>query len=135
MSQVAVRAALETALNAMNPALSTAWENAAFTPPASSTPYQRAFVMFAEPDNAEFGRAHRQQGIFQVTLCYPLQAGDAAARARAASIMSTFYRGSSFTSGGVTVTIARTPYAGAGAVEGDRWIVPVKIPFITGVIS
>lgn len=135
MSQAAIRAALETALNAMSPALSTAWENMAFTPPAPSTPYQRAFVMFAEPDNAEYGASHREQGVFQVSLMCPIQAGDAAARARSALILAAFRRGTSFTSGSVTVTITRTPYAGAGAIDGDRWHVPVKIQFITGVIS
>lgn len=135
MSQAAIRAALETALAAISPALTTAYENVTFIPPAASVPYQKAFVMFAEPDNAEYGPGHREQGVFQVSLMYPIQAGDAAARARSALILAAFKRAMSFTKSGVTVTITRTPYAGAGTVDGDRWHVPVKIQFITGVIS
>jgi hypothetical protein len=113
----------------MSPALATAWENIAFTPPASSVPYQRAFILFAEPDNSEFGANYTDQGIFQVSLCYPLQAGDATARTRAGLIRTTFARGLTFTSGGTTVTIQRTPEIGQGQVEGDRWVIPVKIRF------
>lgn len=128
---VAVRVALEAALNAMNPALATAWENVAFSPPASTVPYQSAYLLLAEPDNAEYGAGHREQGIFQITLCYPLQGGSAAAAARAELIRSTFYRGASFVKDGVTVSIVKTPEVAQGTTDGDRWTVPVKIRFIT----
>lgn len=134
MSQANIRSALETALAGMSPAIATAYENVSFTPPAPSTPYQKAFVMFAEPDNSEFGSGSRQQGVFQVSLMYPIQQGDATARARAAMLESVFKRGSSFVKSGITVTVTRTPHAGQGTVDGDRWHVPVKIQFITGVI-
>ena len=127
MSQVACRAALETALDGMTPALSTAWENVAFTPPVLTTPYQRAFVLFATPENAVIGNEWIERGIFQVTLCYPLQAGDAAARARVALLRTTFYRGLTLTSGSTRVIVERTPDAGGGTADGDRWIVVVRI--------
>ena len=44
MSLVAVRAALQTKINAMTPAISYAWENVAFTPVAG-VPYAQVFVM------------------------------------------------------------------------------------------
>lgn len=136
MSQVKIRAALETALAAMTPALDTAWENVAYTPPASSTPYQSAFILFAEPDDPEAGNSlHVERGIFQINLKYPLQAGDGAARARAELIQSTFYRGRSFTYSGVTVSVERTPEAGQGTVDGDRWFVPVKIRFLSQITT
>ena len=125
MSQLTTRAALETALDGMSPALPTAWENVAFTPP--STPYQRAHVLFATPDNAVIGNEWMERGIFQVTLCYPLQTGDAAARGRVSLLRTTFYRGRTLTSGGTRVIIERTPDAGSGTADGDRWVVPVRI--------
>ena len=125
MSQASIRTALETALNGMTPAISTAWENVAFTPP--TTPYQRAFVLFATPENAVIGNEWMERGLFQVTLCYPLQSGDAAARARVALLRATFYRGLTLVSGGTRVIIERTPDAGGGTVDGDRWIVVVRI--------
>lgn len=130
MSQVKIRAALETALAAMAPALSTAYENVPYTPPASSVPYQRVFLLFAEPDDPEAGHVlHVERGFMQINLMYPLGVGDATARARAKLIQDTFYRGCSFTSGGVTVSVERTPEAGQGTVDGDRWFIPVKVRF------
>jgi hypothetical protein len=129
MSIVKVRAALETALNGMSPAVITAWENNAFTPPASTVAYQKAFVLTAEPDNPEYGSSYFEQGIFQVTLLFPLQTGTAAAAARAELLRTTFKRGASFINSGVTVNITRTPEVSSGTVDGDRWAQPVKIRF------
>lgn len=128
MSLTKVRTALETALNGMSPALSTAWENTAFTPVAN-TAYQRPTLMPATPSNPEYGSSYIEQGIFQISLFYPLQVGASAAAARAELLRSTFKRGNSFTSSGVTVTITRTPEVSAGTVDGDRWFLPVKIRF------
>ena len=134
MSQSLIRAALETALNGMTPALATAFENNAFTPPASTTPYQMAFMLFAAPENPDMGRGiTRERGIFQVTLCYPLQAGDGAARARADLLRATFYRSATFTIGAVKVIMERTPDVGAGSVSGDRWVVPVRCRFFADI--
>lgn len=127
MSLVLVRAALETALAAMSPAVATAWENVPFNPPAASIPYQAAFLLPAAPDNAEYGSAHREQALFQVSLFYPLQAGSAAAAARAELLRTTFKRGATFTSSGVKVVVTDTPEVSQGTVDGDRWFLPVKV--------
>lgn len=127
MSITAVRAALEVKLAAMTPALSTAYENVPFTPVAG-TPYQACYTMPASPENPTMGDGfYREQGIFQISLFYPLQAGPATASARAELIRAAFKRGTSMTSGTVTVKVTRTPEVSQGRVDGDRWLVPVKI--------
>ena len=63
MSIVSIRAALETALNAITPAIATAWENDAFTPPDLETPYQAAFLLLAQPENTEIGPQHVDQRV------------------------------------------------------------------------
>lgn len=128
MSLTAVRAALETALNAMSPALSTQFENAPFTP-TPGTAYQVAALLIAQPRNDEVSRNHVEQGLFQITLRYPQNTGPAAAMARADLIRATFYRGASFTSGAVTVTVTRTPEILPAYTEGDRYALPVRVPF------
>lgn len=128
MSVVAVRAALETALDGMTPALATQYENAAFTP-TTGTPYQIAALLFAQPRNDEVSASWVEQGLFQITLRYPLNVGPAAAAARANLIRQTFYRGASFTSGSVTVTVARTPEILPAYTESDRYAIPVRVPF------
>jgi hypothetical protein len=133
MSIVSVRAALETKLNGITPAISTAWENAPFAPVAG-TPYQAVFLMAATPENPTMGDGfYREQGIFQISLFYPLQAGPATAAARAELIRTAFKRGTALTSGTVTVRISRTPEIGQGRVDGDRWHVPVKCTYFAGI--
>lgn len=129
MSAKAIRLALETRLNTMSPALATAWENVAYTP-VSGTPYQRVNVLRATPDNPIIGQGfYRELGIFQVSLCYPLNSGANAATERAELVRTQFKRGISLTSGTVTVTIDGTPTISSGFVDGDRWVVPVSIPY------
>jgi len=129
---VNIRAALETALNGMSPALATSFENAAFVPVAG-TPYQKVHMLFAQPDNQEFGSRHRELGFMQVTLMYPLGVGTSLINARAELIRSTFYRGAAFVNGGVTVTVSDTPEVSPGDVDGDRYMIPVKIRFFSNI--
>jgi hypothetical protein len=120
---------MESALNGMTPALATAWENVSFTPPASSTAYQQAFILFARPDNQEMGSRHQEIGYMQVTLKYPRQAGSSSIGGRAELLRTTFKRGNSFVSGGITVNITDTPEVGQGYDDGTMYCVPVKIRF------
>jgi hypothetical protein len=132
MSVVQIRAALETALNAMSPSVLTAWENVPFTP-TPGTAYQRAFIRLARPDNTEISRRHVERGFMQVSLCYPLNTGPGAVEARADLIRATFYRGASFTSGGITVTVINTPEIVTGEIEADRFVCHVTIPLFAPV--
>lgn len=127
MSLIYVRAALETKLNGITPALATVWENTPYTP-VSGTAYQNVWLLPAQPGNPTMGDGfYREQGILQINLMYPLQAGTATAAARAELIRTAFKRGTSMTSGGITVKIDSTPEISQGRVDGDRWSVPVKI--------
>jgi hypothetical protein len=128
VSILKIRTALETALNGMLPVMTTAWENMSFAP-VNGTPYQIAHLMLAKPSNREFGARHQERGYLQVRLMYPQLAGTAAAAARAELLRTTFKRGNTFASGGVTTLITETPEVTAGTVEGDRFAMAVKIPF------
>lgn len=111
----------------MTPALATAFENAPYTP-VTGTAFQIATLLVAEPDNQTVGDAHYQeQGIFQITLMYPLQVGTATVMARAELIRTTFKRGNTFTSGGVRVVVTKTPEVSAGRIDGYYFSVPVRI--------
>lgn len=134
MSITLVRQALEVALAAMSPALSTAFENAPFTPVAG-TPYQAVFLVPAPPENSEMNRYYTERGYLQINLNYPLDAGPAAAAARAELIRATFYRGASFTAGGVVTHIERTPEIGLGRPEDETFFLPVRIRFYAHVRS
>lgn len=130
MSLLKIRPALEKALLAVTPTFSTAWEATEFTP-VSGTPYQKVHLLLARPDNSEYGISHREQGIFQVTLMYPLLTGTKAATTRAELLRTAFKRGTTFSYGGVKVIVDRTPEIVTGARDGDRWAIPVKISWHT----
>lgn len=128
MSLAAVRAALETALQTITPALTTHHENVPFTP-TPGTPYQSVALLVAQPRNDEVSRSWVEQGLFQITLRYPVGTGPATATARAALIRQTFYRGASFAASGVVVSIVRTPEILPAFVDGDRFALVVRVPF------
>jgi hypothetical protein len=129
MSQKAIVAALETALLTVS-TMVTAYPNVDFTPPNLDTPYQRVNTLFATPENAEIGSARRfEQGYMQVDFCFPKNKGDGPAREAASLVAEYFYRGRTLTHSGVRVLIRYTPEVSSGTDEGDRWVVPCKIPF------
>lgn len=129
MSIVSIRAALESALNAISPAIALAWENVPYTP-VPGTPFARVYLLTAPPAMLEMSqRIHREQGFLQVSLMYPLDAGPSAAATRAELIRATFLAGSTLTASGVTVTIDATPEIGPALIEEDRYSLPVRIRF------
>ncbi len=128
MSNVAVRRALEQRLAAMTPSLATAWQNVQFTPDPVA-PYQEAVLMLAAPENPAYGTYYREVGVFQVALMYPFDGGTAEPELRAQAIRDWFARGTTVTADGIEVVIQRTPAIAAGYRDGDRWRVPVSIPF------
>jgi Bacteriophage related domain of unknown function len=134
MSLPAIRAALETALAGMSPALATAYENVPFEP-VQGTPHQRVYVLCTEPAMLEMsGHWHREQGFMQVTLCYPLGSGPNAATARAELIRSTFYASAEFTSGGIVVRVDGTPEIAPAIIEDDLYTIPVRVRFYAHVL-
>jgi len=132
VSLAAVRQALEQRLDALLPALETGWENQDFDPP-SADPFQEVQLLPTEPDNPEFGPLVVEQGILQVTLCYPLGAGPAAAAARAELVQAQFARGTSLVQGGVVVTIERTPEIGVALIDDARYRLPVRVRWYANV--
>lgn len=124
MSISAIRSTLESALDGMAPALATAWQNVPFAP-VTGTPYQRATLLLAEPDNREFGASFQEQGFLQVDLCYPQSVGSNAVEARAELLRTAFKRGTTIGS----LMITATPEIKPAYNDGDRYVVPVRIRF------
>lgn len=134
MSLESIRIALETQLATITPVLVTAWENNAYIS-IEGTPYQQVWLLPATPDNPTMGDDHyREQGLLQVSLKYPLLTGPALITARAELIRSAFKRGTSLTSGSITVRISSTPEIGIGQEENGWWVVPVRIRWFADVM-
>lgn len=132
MSRPEVRKALEVRLNALTPALATAWENARYEPQIG-TPYQRVTLLPGVPENPTRGPFVRELGLLQVSLFYPLDKGPAAAEARAKLIKDWFPRALTLTNGGIITIISNTPYNMSGSIDEDWWMLPVRIPYYANI--
>lgn len=130
MSSVIIRQLLEQAI----PSLPTAWENDEFVP-QDGVAYQQINILWAKPENPSYKGFHRERGYMQITLQYPSGVGSGDANTQAELIRSRFPLGKSFTSGQITVTVSGTPAISPGRNDGDRWAVPVKIPFFANVFE
>ena len=129
MALVEIRTALEAKLNALTPSLATAWENVPFTP-VVGTPYQQVNLMVADTLNPTMGGTHyRVKGFMQVLLCYPPSVGAKTAATRADLLVNHFKRGTSLTSGGVTVIIDKTPSIAPALIDGVLYKIPISIYF------
>ena len=128
MSYVLIRAALETQLDTLTPALKTVWENVSFTKPGSA--FQRAYLLPANTSNPTYGdNLAMESGIFQVSLCYPEGNGSIDALERAEALRAWFPRGLSLTSENVTVIINKTPSIAPAMYEPGLYVIPISIPF------
>lgn len=133
MSIVKIRAALENHLATMAGALNISYENAQFSP-TSGTPFQVVNLLPATTENPSIGaELHRELGIFQVTLHYPVNAGSANCATMAENIRTRFKRGTTITRDSVTVMIDSTPSINRGRIDGDRWVVAVSIPYMANI--
>lgn len=138
MSQLSILNALELHLAAMEGALPTAYENVDFAP-TSGEPYQEVHLLPTDPVDPAYGSTlHREEGIFQVTLCYPAAAtgqtiGSGEARAQAERIRTAFPRGTSLVADGITVVIDSTPAIGPAFRDQDRFCVPVSVRYFAHV--
>lgn len=135
MSEDVIRKAFEQEMNVFvaaqtPPALPLAHENQAFDPPSDGSAYLKLNLLPAQPDNTTIGDGHwRDQGIFQVLLCYPQNAGTGDVDTMAKKIKEWFKRGTSLNEGGTIVRVNKTPTVAPGYPDGEKWKVPVSIPY------
>jgi hypothetical protein len=138
MSVISIRAALETELAAMDPAMPTGWENMPVIPePGDTDPFQIATMLLADPADDEIGATrYTEQGLFQISLFYPtitagagVAPGPGAAYRRALLVRQAFRRGRTLVADGLSVNIKGTPKIGPGFEDGARYVLPVRISF------
>ena len=137
MSNSAIRAALTTRLFAMAnciPKEQTEFENDEEFSGTANVPYQRVSLNPAAPfDYSGLPGDKQLKGIFQVSLCFPADAGPGDADDYADTLQAWFAKGLQVTANGVNTRIDRTPEIRQGRREGDRWVVPVRIFYFANV--
>ncbi len=135
MAIVEIKKALERHLSLLTPALSTAYENVAFTPVAG-TPYQRVVVTTDKMVDPVMGSAYRrEEGELQVFLAYPQGKGSSEVLTRAALVQSHFKRGTTLTEGNIQINFYSTPKIAGSLMTTDRLVVPVLVSYVAEVFS
>jgi hypothetical protein len=133
MSIVKIRSALEGHLATMSGALPISYENAQYVP-TPGVAFQVVNMLPATTENPSIGaELHRDLGVFQVTLQYPVNKGSAECATMAENIRTRFKRGTTITKDSVTVMIDSTPSINRGRIDGDRWVVAVSIPYMANI--
>ena len=113
----------------------TAYQNVLHQSPVT-LPHQELNLMFFKPDEPTTGSGfYIEQGVFQVTLAYPIGTGLTSILERAAVIRAGFHKGLNFTNSGVTVLISSTPEFGRFDENTHYVLLPVKIAFSAQIYS
>lgn len=137
MSNSAIRAALTAHLFAMSdciPIEQTEFENDEEFKATDGVPYQQVSLNPATPfDYSGLPGSRRYQGIFQVSLCFPADAGPGEAEDYADRLEAWFAKGLQVTANGVNTRLGQTPEIRQGRREGDRWVKPVRIFYFANV--
>lgn len=127
-AQSEIRSAIVQAYEALALPLETAYSNAPFTEPDSSTPFIRLYVLSAESFPATLGQSgeDRHSGILQLDLMYPANEGEQAALAMADSILTAFRAGTSSTYNGQAVYFLGGSRS-SGQIDSGRWRITLSI--------
>lgn len=131
MSDETVRAAFETRLAAwaaaQTPPVPVAYENVEFDPPKGR--YVRCYLIPAPAECQTLNGEHRRRmGVFQVSLCMPINTGPRAATKLVASLDAAFPVGP-MAHDGLNVFVL-SPMSVAPAIqEPDRYVVPVSCTY------
>ena len=119
----------EAKLNTITPLLSTAFENAPFSP-VNNVPYQELFLIPAINDNIFIDNAgYLSYGIFQITLKYPTGKGTKDILDRVKLYLDNFKSGTILTKDGIETNIQGTPTVKNLGVVGDRICYAISINY------
>lgn len=114
----------------LSPAIAViAWPNRAETPPAA--PYIRVAHLRNQVDRlfVKGASPHRYQGIVQLTVCTPLDAGPDAGTKAAGQIAAHFPADLALTSEDVRVDIEQAPMVNTSIRADAAWETPVSIRY------
>lgn len=136
MSLASIKIALESAVKSAFPTMPIGWENVSYSPPVDGSMWFAVNVIPATPENPTLGDAfHREVGFMQIMISSPIDGGSGKSYSKAELIRDAFPRGTSFTSGGYTVTIAKTASIGPGSRQQDRFMLPVRIYWFANIFD
>lgn len=127
--------AFNTRLKALDTNFPTAYENDKFKP-TKGVAYQRIKLAPSPVSNPTLGdQFYREEGQFQIFLCYPIDTGTGEVMQKAHAIRADFSRGTTLVYGGTEVIVKRTPQISQGFTSVDRYVVPVIIEYFANILD
>jgi hypothetical protein len=114
-----------------SPTLPVSWPEQAetFEPPADGR-YLEVMPPFKNvPAWEGVSDGEMSQGLLQINVVWPKNAGLLDAAEIAGLVMAHFAKGTLMTSGATTVKVGRQPWDSAPLVEPDRVFIPVTVPW------
>lgn len=134
MAIIEIKRAAERKLNALTPAVSTAWEGVSFDPPTDI--YQRVQFTIQTPDDPVLGTGfHRERVTMQVFVVGAANKGTSEVINRAELIRNHFAKGLVLQEGNVRIHVLTTPQIAGNTVVSERIICPVLIQLVAEVYS
>ena len=134
MAIIEIKRAAERKLNALTPAVSTAWEGVSFDPPTGI--YQRVQFTIQTPDDPVLGTGfHRERITMQVFVVGAANKGTSEVINRAELIRNHFAKGLVLQEGNVRIHVLTTPQIAGNTVVSERIICPVLIQLVAEVYS
>jgi len=128
VSTVSIQAALEVAVDSINPALPTAWRNDSFNP-TKDVAWQRVTFLDGSPENIVVDASYRDKGLMRISLFHPLRIGTAEAGRRFDLIKQTFKRKTVFTKDSINVITKGTPKKVSEGRDIDWWATIIDVSF------
>lgn len=134
MAIIEIKRAAERKLNALTPAVTTAWEGISFDPPIGL--YQRVQFTIQTPDDPVLGTGfHRERMQMQVFVVGAANKGTSEVINRAELIRNHFAKGLVLQEGNVRIHVLRTPQIAGNTIVSERIICPVLIQLVAEVYS
>ena len=134
MAIIEIKRAAERKLNALTPAVTTAWEGVSFNAPNGL--YQRVQFTIQSPDDPVLGTGfHRERVTMQVFVVGAANKGTSEVINRAELIRNHFAKGLVLQEGNVRIHVLTTPQIAGNTVVSERIICPVLIQLVAEVYS
>ncbi len=134
MAIIEIKRASERRLNALAPAVQTAWEGVSFDPPDGL--YQRVQFTIQSPDDPVLGTGfHRERMTMQVFVVGAANKGTSEVINRAELIRNHFAKGLVMQEGNVKIHVLTTPQIAGNTIVSERVICPVLIQLVAEVYS
>jgi hypothetical protein len=134
MAIIEIKRAAERKLNALTPAVQTAWEGVSFDAPNEL--YQRVQFTIQPPEDPVLGTGfHREKVTMQVFIVGTANKGTSEVINRAELVRNQFAKGLTLQEGNVRIHVLSTPQIAGNTIVSERVICPVLIQLVAEVYS